>query len=234
EERVRALTKALINAQETERRKLALDLHDEVAQQLSAFRMFLEPVRLDLAVSQPEMAQEVARVSKMAKDLVEHVRDLSYALRPSTLDSYGLVATLSQYCTDYSKMNKIKVNFFPSGMEKVTLDFDSEINLFRLAQEALTNVKKHANARVVTIKLQALQPYITLSVEDNGTGFDVPGEAARKMGQKKMGLWSMEQRATLLGGRLSIQSKPGKGTRVFVKIPLRVNGHESQEANPDR
>jgi signal transduction histidine kinase len=224
----------LINAQETELRSLALELHDEVAQQLSAFRMFLEPVRQDLAVSQPEIAQEVARVSKMAKELVGYVRDLSYALRPSTLDKYGLVATLSQYCADYSKMNKIRVNFLPTGMEKVTLDFDTEINLFRLAQEALTNVKKHAKARTVTIKLHASQPYITLSVEDDGTGFTVPGESARELGQKKMGLWSMEQRASILGGRLSIQSSPGKGTRVFIKIPLKGNGHESQKADPDR
>jgi len=187
-----------------------------------------------LKANRYEIAQEVARVSKMAKELVEYVRDLSYALRPSTLDSYGLVATLSQYCADYSRTNKIRVNFLPLGMEKVTLDFDREINLFRLTQEALTNVKKHAKARIVTIKLHASQPYITLSIEDDGTGFNVPGESAREMSQKKMGLWSMEQRASILGGRLSIQSKPGKGTRVFIKIPLKGNGHESQKANPDR
>lgn len=229
-ERIDSLTRALIKSQETERRKLALDLHDEVAQQLAALTFFLESVRQDVSASQPETKQEIAKISGIAQQLVDYVRNLAHALRPPMLDRKGLVPTLSQYCCDYSKANGIKVDFFPSGMKGVALDFDTEINLFRIAQEALTNVRKHAAARTVTIRLKAAPPDIMLSIEDDGTGFDIRKQT-RDLGHRKMGLSGMEQRASLLGGRLSIQSVRGKGSRIFVQVPLKVNADEIKEEN---
>lgn len=233
QERIRSLTQALIKAQETERRKLALDLHDEVAQQLSAFTFFLESVRQEVSPSQPETRQEIAKISGLAQQLVEYVRGMAYALRPPMLDKLGLVPTLSQYCCEYSKTNGIKIDFFPLGMKGVALDFDTEINLFRITQEALTNVRKHAAARRVTMKLQAALPNIILSIEDDGSGFDVRKQM-RDSGQRKMGLSGMEQRASLLGGRLSIQSGSGKGSRISIEVPLRVNTNEDKEENTHR
>jgi signal transduction histidine kinase len=233
QERIDSLTRALIKAQETERRKLALDLHDEVAQQLSALTFFLESLRQGVSPSQPEMRQEIAKISGIAQRLVEYVRNLAYSLRPPMLDRHGLVPTLSQYCSDYSERNGIRVDFFPLGMEGVALDFDTEINLFRITQEALTNVRKHASARQVTIKLQAKAPNIILSIRDDGNGFDVRKEM-RDSGQRKMGLSGIEQRASLLGGRLSIQSGRGKGSRILVEVPLREKTNEGQEENTHR
>lgn len=198
QERVRGLTRALVEAQERERQRIALDLHDDVAQRLSAFRMLLEPVREELALSSPKMEQQVVKFSGLVRDLVEHVCTLSSALRPAMLDRWGLEAALDQYCTDFSAMNKIEVDFRPIDMEGVRLDFEKEINLFRVAQEALTNVKKHAQARRVSIELQVRQSRITLSIEDDGKGFDVHRESAGELGREKMGLSGMEQRATCL------------------------------------
>jgi len=179
------------------------------------------------------MRQEIAKISGIAQRLVEYVRNLAYSLRPPMLDRHGLVPTLSQYCSDYSERNGIRVDFFPLGMEGVALDFDTEINLFRITQEALTNVRKHASARQVTIKLQAKAPNIILSIRDDGNGFDVRKEM-RDSGQRKMGLSGIEQRASLLGGRLSIQSGRGKGSRILVEVPLREKTNEGQEENTHR
>ncbi|MEW6531142.1 MAG: PAS domain-containing protein [Thermodesulfobacteriota bacterium] len=232
-ERVRALTKALINAQEKERRALALDLHDDVAQQLWALRLFLDPVRQELIQSRPDLCVSISRISKQIGDLVDVVRSISYSLRPSTLDRLGLETTIREYCADFSKRNGIKVDFFSSSMRGLTLDFDTEINLFRLVQEALNNVKKHAKARTVTVKLQGSSSRVTASIEDDGKGFAVHKEIRSALTQRKMGLWSMEQRARLLGGKLRIQSKPGRGSHISGEVPWRSDKNGSEKANPD-
>ncbi len=213
---------------------LALDLHDELAQQLSAFTFLLEGVRLEVSPSQPEIQKQISRVSGLAQQLVEFVRERIYALRPPTLDERGLVETLREYCKDFSERNGITIDLSSSGMKDVRLDFETEINLFRMAQEALTNVKKHSGASRVRIRVQAAPPNITLNVEDDGRGFDVRKETARKSAHRKMGLIGIEQRAMLLGGRLSIESDRNKGSRISVKIPLRVNSDEPKEETSHR
>jgi len=179
------------------------------------------------------MRQQIVKISVLAQALVEYVRNLAYTLRPLMLDRMGLVSTLSQYCCDYSKANGITVDFFPAGMNGVTLDFETEINLFRIAQEALTNVTKHSGACGVTIKLRASAPNIIMSIEDNGRGFDVCKQM-RDLSQRNMGLSGMEQRASLLGGTLTIQSARGNGSTILVEVPLRVNSDESEEGNTHR
>jgi signal transduction histidine kinase len=133
----------------------------------------------------------------------------------------GLVQTLFQHCHDFSENNGINVDFHSAGMKDLKLDFDTEISLYRLIQEGLTNIKKHANADHVTIRLVAAFPNIILRIEDNGRGFDVQKRLATITKEKRMGIRSMEERTKLLQGEMELQSRPMQGTKISIKFPYK-------------
>ena len=162
------------------------------------------------------------------------VRDLAYDLRPPSLDQLGLVRTVFQYCEDFSEKSGVRVDFFSAAMDDRKLGFDTEINLYRLIQEALNNIKKHAEARRVTINLVASSPSIILRIEDDGRGFDMDDRLVTAMTEKRMGLRSMEERVSLLQGKMRIQSRPTRGTRIFVEVPYKEKQRGSKEKHPDR
>jgi len=114
------------------------------------------------------------------------------------------------------------VDFSPAGMKDLNLDFDTEINLYRLVQEGLANIKKHAAASHVTIRLVAVSPNIILRIENNGKGFDVQKRLANLTKEKRMGLQSMEGRVKLLQGNMTLQSTPMRGTKIYIKFPYKV------------
>jgi signal transduction histidine kinase len=143
------------------------------------------------------------------------------------LDEMGLVQAIFQYCHDFSENNGINVDFHSAGMKALTLDFDTEINLYRLIQEGLTNIKKHADADHVTVRLVAAFPNIILRIEDNGKGFDVQKRMATITKEKRMGIRSMEQRAKLLQGKMEIQSKSMQGTKISITLPYKENKRDS-------
>jgi two-component system NarL family sensor kinase len=119
-------------------------------------------------------------------------------------------------------------------MDDLKLDFDTEINLYRLIQEALTNVKKHADASRATVRLVATHPNIILRIEDDGKGFDVEGHLLRALDEKRMGLQGMEERGNLLNGKLRIQSRLGEGTRISVEVPYKEKRVGSEKKHPNR
>jgi PAS domain S-box-containing protein len=233
EEHINILTQELMRTQESERQKISRDLHDQVAQELSAVKIGFET----LFDHQPERALEIRRkVSELTRTLQESikaVRDVSYDLRPPALDEMGLVETLVQYCSDFSENNGINVDFHSAGMKKLKLDFDTEINLYRLIQEGLTNIKKHADADHVTIKLVAAFPDIILRIKDNGKGFNVQKRMATLTKEKRMGIHSMVQRAKLLHGEMEIQSRPMQGTKISIRLPYKDNNSGSKENHID-
>ena len=161
-------------------------------------------------------------MSKILQESITAVRDLSYDLRPPGMDQLGLVRTVYQYCEDFSEKNNVDVDLYTAGMKDLKLDFDTEINLYRLIQEGLNNIKKHAQAGKVVIRLVASSPNIILRIEDNGKGFDVKHRLARSLKEKRMGLSSMEERVSLLGGSMKIKSRPSKGTKIFIEVPCGV------------
>jgi signal transduction histidine kinase len=162
------------------------------------------------------------------------VRDLSHGLRPRGLDQMGLVRTLSRYCKDFSAKTGLRVNFHSARINELELDADIAINLFRVAQEALRNIGKHAKASRVTIVLEASFPKMILQIEDDGKGFDVNGRPVTALSEKRMGLWSMKERVNLLKGEMKIQSSPKKGTRILVEVPWKERGNGSQQEHFDR
>jgi PAS domain S-box-containing protein len=227
EEHINILTQELMRTQESERQRISRDLHDNVAQELSAVKIGCETLFDNQPNITPEIRKRMSQMSIMLHEVIKAVRDLSYYLRPSGLDEMGLVQTIFQYCHDFSENNGITVDFHSAGMKDLKLDFDTEINLYRLIQEGLANIKKHAEADHVTIRLVAAFPNIILRIEDNGKGFDVQKRLATLSEEKRMGIRSMEQRAKLLQGEMEIQSKPMQGTKISIVLPYKDNKDES-------
>ncbi len=229
EEQVHALTQKLIMAQETERQRISRDLHDNVAQDLSTIKIACETL-LDNQPEAPDLLrQNVSKLSDMLQGAISVVRDLSYNLRPPGLDQLGLVQTVFQYCEDFSDKNGINVDFYSAGLDDPELEFDTEINLFRIIQEALNNVKRHADAGYVAIRLVASYPDIILRIEDDGKGFDVKERMITALSEKRMGLRSIDERVNLLRGRIRIQSRPMKGTQILIEVPCREEKYDAEE-----
>jgi signal transduction histidine kinase len=137
------------------------------------------------------------------------------------MDQLGLVRTVNQYCEDFSEKNNVSIDFYTAGMKDLKLDFDTEINLYRLIQEGLNNIKKHAEADHIIIRLVASSPNIILRIEDNGKGFDVERRLARSLKEKRLGLSSMQERVSLLEGTMRIKSQLSMGTRILIEVPCK-------------
>jgi signal transduction histidine kinase len=131
----------------------------------------------------------------------------------------GLVETISHLCEDFSEAHALNVHFNVAGMENLRLNSEMEINLYRLIQEGLNNIRKHAEAADAFVKLIAASPNIILRIEDNGRGFDVDRRLEAATNEKRMGLRSMEERTRLLGGEMAVESLPSKGTKILITIP---------------
>jgi signal transduction histidine kinase len=227
EDHIHALTHELMRSQENERQKISYELHERVAQDLSALTIICDGLLANRSEISYDLQQRIGGFIKILRETVEAVRNLSYDLRPPGLDILGLPLTVSHYCHDFSQKTRLIVNFTHTGMEDIRLDFDTEINLYRLVQEGLDNIKKHADSNRVTIELVGSFPNIILCIEDDGKGFDVKDRLSATQHEKKMGLKSMEQRAKLLGGKMRIQSGPEKGTKIIIEVPFR----EKKETN---
>jgi PAS domain S-box-containing protein len=219
EDKIRALSQEQIKVQENERNRIARYLHDHVAQDLSTLKISLETLFNEPKKLSPEKQKKISEISQVLQNSISSVRDLSYDLRPAGMDQLGLVRTVYQLCEDFSEKNNLNVDFYSAGVKDLKLDFDTAINLYRLIQEGLNNIKKHARAEIVTIRLVASSPNIILRIEDNGQGFDVDSRLAKALKEKRMGLSNMEERVSLLAGKMDIRSQIARGTRIFIEIP---------------
>jgi signal transduction histidine kinase len=205
-----ALAGHLMATQETERRLMACALHDHVGQSLTALRITLEIVRGRLATRDDPVIRSRNDDSLELVELVfSAVQDLMHELRPPMLDEDGLVASLQWYARKVARRTGIVMEVI--GQDGRRARSDVELALFRIAQEALANVARHAHATVVSMDVAARRGGIILSIEDDGVGFD--GERTGS------GLVTMRSRAEGVGGTFSIESEPGKGTRVTVVVP---------------
>jgi signal transduction histidine kinase len=231
EEQVRTLARELIMAQENERQRIARELHDHLTQDLAGVRGGLERL---LAAHPPSEAckPQAADVLERLSAAISSIRDLSYMLLPMGLTELGLVHTVLRHCEEYSQRNGIAVEVFADGMEGIKLDFETQINLYRIIQEALTNVRKHAAASRVVVRLLASHPHLLLRVEDDGRGARMEECLARAGRERRIGLWSMRERVRLLGGKISFVTRPGAGMRIRVEVPLRRK--RGSKAHPDR
>jgi PAS domain S-box-containing protein len=219
EEHLRLLPQKLLKAQEKERQRIASDLHDQIAQDLFTVKIACETLYDEQPDIPLEKRHRLLDLTKMVQGSIVAVRNLAYDLRPPGLDQLGLVQTIFQYCQDFSERHGLNVDLHTAGMDDLKLDFDTEINLYRLVQEALNNVKKHANAKHVTVRLVASSPNIVLRIKDDGEGFDVNDRLASAADEKRLGLRSMEERVRLLEGQMMIQSEVMEGTMISIEVP---------------
>ncbi|MDP2948240.1 MAG: HAMP domain-containing protein [Chloroflexota bacterium] len=213
------LLKKVITAQEEERRRIARELHDETSQALAALAVGLETVTLRSPLRKAEVKEKLAGLQGLAVQTLEGVHNLVYDLRPSILDDLGLVASLQWYAENRLQPTGVAVHLEVSGQER-RLPAEIETALFRIGQEAISNIVRHAEAANVFVSVDFEDSAIALDVEDDGKGFAVDAVAEPPAGPTGWGILGMKERTALLGGAVGITSQPGGGTHVQVKIPL--------------
>ena len=220
EKRIKKLSRQLVKTQEMERQRLAFNLHDNMAQDLSTLKISIDTLLMDQPDASVKTRETVSKLSQMTNRIIMNVREMAYDLRPVDLDRLGLVKTVIRCCEEFSEEHNIEVDFFSGGMDEIKLDFNTEIILFRLIREALNNIKKHAQATRVVIRLVVSFPDIILRIEDNGIGFNVINRIDSAFNEKRMGLLSMKERVAHLNGKMSLKSRPMGGTKIVIEIPF--------------
>jgi len=222
--------RAMIQSQEKERRRISQDIHDGLGQLLTGSKLsiyhaqnLLENLQAEsqaLAQQFPEGLEFIktvlTEVEQTLDDAINEARNISYNLMPKTLKEYGLVLALEQLATRMSKSGTAQIIFYHHDVDKLKLQKNVELDLFRIAQEGVNNALKYAQGTEISIQLIYNVKYVTLTIEDNGKGFD-----AKEMEPASSGLSNIRMRTEMLGGYATIESYPGTGTIISVEIPLK-------------
>ncbi|MFQ5380847.1 MAG: GAF domain-containing protein [Dehalococcoidia bacterium] len=214
------LLKKIISVQEEERQRVARELHDETAQELTALLMGLGTLEGVAPPSVPStVATTVQTVKQFASRALDDTRRLILDLRPPVLDDLGLVSAVREHAEAHLTPQGVSYDLSAQGMGE-RLPSAVEVALFRILQEAINNCARHSGARHAQIRLECVDSQVQASVDDDGKGFDVWNKLDRKQGKPPLGILGMRERAALLGGELAIDSAPDKGTRISVRVPL--------------
>jgi signal transduction histidine kinase len=212
------LLKRLVTAQEDERRRISREMHDTFGQLLTALSLGVRAVR-NAGPLTPEALDCLGAVEKIVAELHHAAHDLAVRLRPTTLDDLGLAAALGQFTEEWSRRTGIPVSYHKAATKAQRFPSEVETALYRVVQEALTNVAKHAGSTHVGVIVGRSDGHAVAVVEDDGCGFD-PEAIHLPGGRRPLGLLGMRERVAQLGGTLEIESVPGAGTAIFARIPL--------------
>ena len=221
----------MIEAQEAERRRISIELHDQIGQILTAVKMNLHA--LQKTCSSQNILKSIHENLSAIDEAVDQVRHLSVDLRPLLLDDFGLMVAVRWYLDRQAKNSGVMVEFvslslgeddrFPAGLETAC---------FRIVQEGITNVVRHASAKHVAIRLEKTGSDLVLLIADDGTGFDVKAVRSTGSGSATLGLRGMEERAQAVGGTLTIDSAPGLGTQICASFPVAVEASRAERSRP--
>ncbi|MCB8945957.1 MAG: GAF domain-containing protein [Ardenticatenaceae bacterium] len=220
-ERMRRLSQLVITAQEEERQRISRELHDEAGQSLTSLKISLDMIQDSLPDELAEVRESLSETSQLADQTMSKLRLLAHNLRPPGLDSFGLDAALAGLCQDFTTHTPIQVTYVQGDIPD--LPQLTALSLYRFAQEALTNVAKHAKAKTVEVKLLADAEHVVLSVVDDGCGFDLTPDDEVPAQTAGIGLAGMYERMEMVGGNLEVYSRPGEGTMLMAFIPLPDN-----------
>jgi signal transduction histidine kinase len=212
------LLRRLVTAQEEERRRISRELHDHLGQYLSTMMLCLKTLRP--AAFQEAARDGLQRLEELTGKLVEELHHLAWELRPAALDDLGLQAALHNYAEKWSERSGLAVDFHGGGLERHRLPPEVETTIYRIVQEALTNVLKHAAARRVSVIAERRREHVLVIVEDDGRGFDAEAAAHAPANGHGLGLLGMRERVALVGGALDFDSAPGGGSTVRARIPV--------------
>jgi signal transduction histidine kinase len=213
------LRRQLISAEEEERRRIARELHDQLGQHLTALALGLDEVAKALpydAIARRRLAMLQDLTAAMTRD----ARHLALELRPPELDDVGLASALETYVAQWSQRFGVDADVEVTGLREDALPADAGTTLYRVVQEALTNVAKHARARHASVLVECADREVRLIVEDDGLGFEVEATLRRAASERRLGLAGMRERAELMGGTLAVEASPGSGTALYVRLPL--------------
>ncbi len=208
------LLEKVITAQEDERRRISRELHDETGQALTSLMVQLQTLNQHCLV--PELKPQMNNIRDVLAETLDNIHNLSMELRPSALDDLGLQAALQRYVQDYNQHYAVNVDFLVVGLDGERLLPAVETAVYRIVQESLTNIARHAQAQNGSVLLEKRAGCLRVIIEDDGVGFDAEQAAY----SERLGLFGMSERAELLNGKLTIESMPGQGTTVFVEVPL--------------
>jgi PAS domain S-box-containing protein len=221
QEKLRTYARRLMQAQEAERQRIARELHDQIGQILTAAQINLHTVLR--VCDTPEAADRVKESIRVLDEALDQVRDLSLDLRPSLLDDLGLVPALRWYAARQAQRTGVRVDVVTELHDHLRFPRELETAFFRIVQEALTNVARHAKASRVCVKLLRDQANLVLKIRDDGVGFDVNALRERAPSAATLGLQGMEERAHAVGGKFEIESSPLGGTEIRCRYPIGVN-----------
>ena len=223
EELLRALTNRVVEVQEAERGRVAVELHDNITQLLCAVLVRCQTLADKLSSRDAPLKGEAIKLREMLGEAAGEVERIARNLRPSVLDQLGLAAVLRETGMEFTERTGVPVRL-DCAQARERLPAQTELALYRILQQALENVEQHARARRVTIRLERLGAFVTLQINDDGNGFDPDRDPARRNGKGDLGLLSMRERAVYVGGVLKVKSIRGAGTKIEVRIPLPRGG----------
>jgi signal transduction histidine kinase len=216
QEQLRRLSRQILSAQEEERKRISRELHDVIAQTLMGINIRLATLKKGASVTTNGLDRNIANTQRMVEKSVDIVHAFARELRPAVLDDLGLIPALHSFVKLFSRRTRIHVNLKVfAGVE--AMDHSHRTILYRVAQEALTNVSRHAQASRVDLCIQKVGDDICMTVHDNGKSFEVD-RMLNGRGQKRLGLLGMRERVEMIGGRFGVESTPGKGTAITAVI----------------
>jgi PAS domain S-box-containing protein len=215
EEALLEVSGRLIAAQEEERARIARELHDDLSQRMAMLEIGLDQLKQKLSTLSPSLKKQLEDINQIAIEVSSYIHHLSHRLHPSKLNNLGLVATLHGLCKELSEQHNLKVHFTYHNIPRM-IPNDVSLCLYRISQEALWNIVKHSSAREGKLELSGYPEEIDLCISDAGTGFDT--EIAKE--KTGLGLISMRERLRAVGGRLSVESEPSRGTQICARVPL--------------
>ncbi|HTL56450.1 MAG TPA: ATP-binding protein [Candidatus Limnocylindrales bacterium] len=228
QEQLRLLSRELLLAQEEERKKISRELHDVIAQTLTSINVRLAKLKDGATSNTRGLERNIARTQKLVEQSVQIVHRFARELRPTVLDDLGLIPALHTFLKSFRAETGIQVRFLASkAVEQV--NGDKRTVLFRVAQEALTNVARHAQASQAEVQIQKLDGAVCMTIEDNGKGFHKERVLRGKKG-KRLGLLGMRERLEMVGGDLAVTFGQGKGTTVIARVPLIDRASKGGEA----
>jgi PAS domain S-box-containing protein len=221
EERLRILSSRLLTAQEEEQHRIAMELHDQTGQDLNVLKLHIASLRNRLRKDQASLKEEVGKILTFTDGVIEDVRRLAHGLSPSQLQVLGLCAALRALIRNFSEKTGVPIQFDGDALDKV-LPSETEIVLYRIFQEALTNIYKHAEAKMVRIKVSPRCDALLIEIQDDGRGFDPCSyRMSEPTADRGMGLSALELRAQMIGADFKISSQPGKGTHISLLVPIK-------------
>jgi two-component system sensor histidine kinase DegS len=224
QKKLRHLTRQIITAQEEERKAISRELHDEVVQSLVGINVELSALGKDATVK-PGLSEKITHTKRLVENAVHSVHRFARELRPSVLDDLGLIPALHAYSKNLAERKRIKIQLSAFGGIEA-LGPGEKTTLFRVAQEALTNVTRHAQATLARVSITQIAGAVRMEVSDNGKSFHV-GKTLLAKNNKRLGLVGMRERVEMVGGNLAIESAPGKGTTVRIEIPFTPKNKQS-------